>query len=240
MKKKIKRYYLIFLDLLAINLSVYIALSLKFGFNIPYEILHYYFSVSIIFTLAKVVIYNYFSLYDSLWEYASIEELIKVVMAALLANVFGVIYLFFQGNIIPIACLINIAILDVMIIGGIRFSYRVLRRLKNHKSIVKQNSNINILIIGAGATAGMIAKEILNHPNSYGSLKGFIDDDIKKEGKFIYGIKVLGNRYDIYGVSKKYNIDEIILAIPSADNVSLKAIMEECSKTTCKIKTVPV
>lgn len=239
MRKRMKRYYLMIFDLLAICCSMFLALLLKYGFDIPSDNLSFVLQTFVIVSFIKIFVYHVFSLYDSLWEYASIEELMQVVAAVLVSNIVGIIYMFTQSTPLPMGVLLNVVLLEICTIGGIRFSYRILRRMKNHRSILVQKSDNNILIIGAGATAGMIAKEISNRSVSYGKLKGFIDDDTLKEGKSINGIKVLGNRYDIYSVCKKYSIDEIIIAIPSADKLSRKEILEECTRTGCTLKTVP-
>lgn len=239
MRRRIKRYYLIGLDIFTINIAMYIALVLKFGFEIPEACTAFYMSVFIVVSIGKIVIYNYFSLYDSLWEYASIEELIQVVGGVLVSNMFAAVYMFTQKSDIPVTVVINLMMIEVILIGGTRFSYRLMRRMKNHKSIVQQNCDRNVLVVGAGSTAGMIAKEILNHPKAYGHLIGFIDDDLQKDGKSINGKKVLGNRYDIYSIVKRYKINELIIAIPSANKEDRIAIIEECNKTDCVVKTVP-
>jgi len=239
MKKKMRRYYLMLFDIFAICSSVMIALFFRYGFEIPSIDISFCLECALVVLLVKLFIYHSFSLYDSLWEYASIEELMQVVFAVALSSVIANIYMFTQGSPIPISALLNALLLELCLVGGIRFSYRLLRRLKNHRSLVKQNHFSNILVIGAGATAGMISKEIVNRPENYGVLKGFIDDDETIQGKSLNGVKVLGNRYDIYSVCKKYNIDEIILAIPTVDKKARIEILEECTRTGCNLKMVP-
>ena len=239
MKKKMRRYYLMIFDIFAIGISLMTALFFRYGFEIPVTDLSFCFECALVVFLVKLFIYHSFSLYDSLWEYASIEELMQVVFAVVLSSILADFYMFTQGSPIPISALLNALLLELCLVGGIRFSYRLLRRLKNHRSLIKQKHFNNILVIGAGATAGMISKEIVNRPENYGVLKGYIDDDESIQGKSLNGVKVLGNRYDIYSVSKKYNIDEIILAIPTVDKKARIEILEECTRTGCNLKMVP-
>ena len=239
MNKSIKRYYLMAFDILIINLSMVFALTLKFDFAVPQHEWTFFLKTAIIITIGKIAIYHIFSLYNSIWQYASIEELIRIVFAVLVANGFGLIYLLSQGGGVPAACLVMSFMFEMGGISGIRFSYRIMRRFKNKKSIFKQETRKHVLIIGAGSTAGMIAKEMQERPDVHGVLKGFIDDDDHKRGNFINGAKVLGNRYDIYSVVKRYSIDEIIVAMPSADKKATKEIMTECSRCACKVKTAP-
>lgn len=214
-------------------------MALKFDFAIPQSQWAFFFEIAFILTVGKILIFNAFSLYNSIWEYASIEELIRIVLAVSVAGLFGLIYSVSQMHSFPIACLIMTFMFEMAGVSGIRFSYRIMRRFKNKRSIFKQDTRKHVLIIGAGATAGMIAKEMQERPEIHGVLKGFIDDDDHKHGKYINGAKVLGNRHDIYSVVNRYKIDEIIVAIPSADKNVTKEIMEECSRCACKVKTAP-
>lgn len=239
MKKKMKRYYLMLFDILAISLSMLLALVLKYGLDIPKIDLLFCFKIAMVVYLIKIFVYQAFSLYDSLWEYASIEELMQVVFAVVLSTVVAAIYMFTQGNPLPLGVMINAVMFELMFVGGVRFSYRVMRRYKNHRTLLKQKYDRNLLVIGAGATAGMISKEIMNRPDTYGLLKGYIDDNEAIQGKSLNGVKVLGNRYDIYSVAKKYNIDEIILAIPTVEKKDRIEILEECTRTGCNLKIVP-
>ncbi|MCH4890311.1 polysaccharide biosynthesis protein [Acidaminobacter sp. JC074] len=239
MKRKIKKYYMVVFDLFAIMISLMVALLLKYGFAIPGSHIDFLVSTFFVVFVGKVMVYKVFSLYSSLWEYASIEELMQVVGAVLASNVLTILYMYTQKNPIPFGVLVNVMMIEILMVGGIRFSYRVLRRLKNHRSIFRQKTEKNVLIIGAGATGGMISKEIVNHPSEYGKLIGFVDDDPLKEGKTLNGVRILGNRYDIYSICKKYSIDEIILAIPSVDKTSKAEILEECTRTECELKTLP-
>ncbi|MBN2797086.1 MAG: polysaccharide biosynthesis protein [Clostridia bacterium] len=239
MRRKIRRYYLAFFDVLIINLAVILALALRYDFNIPSVQLDEYLTVAMILTIGKIFIYHMFSLYDSIWEYASIEELIRIVFAVAVSSSFGTAYLLMQGTSMKSSVMIMICLLEMAGISSTRFSYRVIRRFKNKRSIFRQDSLKNVLIIGAGATAGMIAKEMQERPEIHGLLKGYIDDADYLHNKYINGAKVLGNRHDIYSVVNRYKIDEIIVAIPSADKKTTKEIMEECSRCNCKVKTAP-
>lgn len=239
MTRKIRRYYLMVFDILAVNLAMIFAMALKFDFLIPQSQWAFFFETAFILTVGKILIFNAFSLYNSIWEYASIEELIRIVLAVSVAGLFGLVYSLSQMNSFPIACLIMTFMFEMTGVSGVRFSYRIMRRFKNKRSIFKQDTRKHVLIIGAGATAGMIAKEMQERPEIHGVLKGFIDDDDLKIGKYINGAKVLGNRHDIYSVVNRYKIDEIIVAIPSADKNVTKEIMAECSRCACKVKTAP-
>ena len=237
--KRRRRYMLFAADALALFLSVWLAMLLKYEWHTALNYVGIFKGIALGVILIKIMVFNHFSLYKSLWEYASIEELIQIVMATFIGNVGGYAYLMLKGERLDFAVIVLIMMIDMISIGAIRFSYRILRRMKNHRSVLKQESPENILIIGAGSTAGMISKEIRNHPDDYGRLIGFIDDDPKKHGIIINGVKVLGNRYDVFSLVKRHGVDQIIFAIPTASPEDRKEILEECKRTGVKVKTVP-
>lgn len=191
------------------------------------------------FVLVKILVYREFSLYKSLWEFASIEELMQIFGASALANSIGYICLWLMGSVVEFRFLALLFVLDAFFVGGIRFSYRIVRRLKNRRPIFSEDSLQRILIIGAGSTAGIISKEIRNHPREYGRVIGFVDDASEKQGVSINGVRVLGTRYDIYSIVRKYKVDQIIFAVPSATGDQKKEILSECKRTGIKVKTVP-
>ena len=239
MKWQIRKLWLVSLDIFVIIASFFFALALKFDFHIPMAQVEFFMENILAYVIFKLIIHKLFSLYNSIWVYASIEEMMRIVAAVLISNTIGIFYLVLQGSILQLSFYIICLMVEMTGILGIRISYRIIRRIKNfgwhfHKSDFKK-----VLIIGAGSTASMIAKEMKEHQSLHGHLVGFIEDDDKSLGQFINGVRILGNRYDIYSVAKRYHVDEIILAIPGKDAQLTREILLECSKCGCKVKTVP-
>lgn len=238
-EKHLKVGSLVLADILLSNAAFLLALYVHHEGAIQQELLLAYKYVWIVVTLIRLVVYNAFKLYDSLWEYASIEELIKVVAAVIVANVAAITFMKYMRFNVYAGIYIIAMTLEVALIGGLRFSYRFMRRIKNQRTRLFSKDHKHILIIGSGSTASLIASEIKNHPQLYGHVIGFIDDDEHKQGKVIAGLKVLGNRYDIYSVVKRFHVDEIIIAIPSQSINDRKEIFNECQKTDAKLKIIP-
>ncbi len=240
METKLSRQlFLIAADILATNAAFLFTLFLHFEGDIPSEVISIYLSSVFILTVGKLLIYRFFDLYNSLWSYASVEELIKILLAVIVANVFGVIYLIYMGERLYFGIYLTSMLFEIAFVSSGRFSYRLVRSLKNRKIFMKQDVQKKILIIGSGATATLIATEIKNHALSYGQVVGFIDEDAKKLNKTIAGVKVLGNNYDIGSIVHKFNINEIIIATPTADPTTLRMIISECKRTPAKVRIVP-
>lgn len=240
METKLRRQlFLILADILAVNAAFLLTLFLHFEGNIPQDIISIYLSSVFVLTAGKLLIYKYFDLYNSLWSYASVEELLKILLAVIVANVFGVIYLIYMGERLYFGIYLTSMLFEIAMVSSGRFSYRLVRNLKNRKMFMKQDIQKKILIIGSGATATLIATEIKNHALNYGQVIGFIDEDAQKLNKTIAGVKVLGNNYDIGSIVHKYNVNEIIIATPTTDPATLRMIVSECKRTAAKVRIVP-
>lgn len=240
METKLSRQlFLIAADILAVNAAFLLTLFLHFEGDIPSEIISIYLRSVFILTVGKLLIYRFFDLYNSLWSYASVEELVKILLAVIVANVFGIIYLIYMGERLYFGIYLTSVLFEIALVSSGRFSYRLVRSLKNRKIFMKQDIEKKILIIGSGATATLIATEIKNHASSYGQVVGFIDEDANKLNKTIAGVKVLGNNYDIGSIVHKFNVNEIIIATPTADPTTLRMIISECKRTAAKVRIVP-
>lgn len=234
-----RQVYLIIADIIAVNVAFLVALFLHYEGNIPPEVTALYLHSLLILTIGKLLIYRYFELYNSLWAYASVEELMKIVFAGVASSVLGTGFLLFMGEKLYFGIYLMSMLLEITIVGVIRFSYRFFRRFKNNYPLTKQKCQKRVLIVGSGATASLIASEIKNHALTYGQVVGFIDEDDHKLNKNIAGVKVLGNKYDIGSIAYRYNVNEIIIAMPTADSATMRMIVDECKRTETKVRIMP-
>lgn len=238
MGRKTKKLILIIIDIILINIAFYLAFYLKFDSNIPLIYLRYIANNFIPITFIKLIIFSYLKLYKNFWKYASIEELIQILAAVFISNIIVLIYFILRQVNFPQKIYILIFIIDILFIGASRLSYRVIRRFRKRK--LNSNNNIKrIMIIGAGDAGAMIIRELKNNIQLNYKPIVVIDDDEKKIGQRINGIPILGQKCDIVHIVKNKNIDEIIIAIPSGNKKQIRAIIDECKKTKCKIKILP-
>ncbi|MBL4938142.1 polysaccharide biosynthesis protein [Clostridium sp. YIM B02515] len=233
------------LDLILIVMSLYFSLLLKFDFHIPSEYI-VFLKLSIIPVIVITILFNIiFNMYEHIWKYASIEELLSIVYSITLSNIVFIIYSYFvnykllenQYYRFPFTVHIIFWILCTVLLGGTRFIYRITEEVKSYDN--NDGKVAKLLIIGAGDAGALLIKEIKKHKELKYDIVGLVDDESSKLGKSIKGVKVLGDRKDIVSISKRYNIDEIILAIPSSTLQTQKEILNICKKTKCKLKTVP-
>ncbi|WP_163195284.1 polysaccharide biosynthesis protein [Clostridium thermarum] len=243
--RKISRF--VYSDTVLIVLSLFGSFLLRFDFGIDraYNAYLHLIVWSILPVIIFTIIFNkIFNLYNSIWRYASIEELLSVIYSTTASNIGFIVYNYFVNYKLlkasyyrfPFSVHIIFWLLSIALLGGSRFLYRIF--LNRDRRIAKDGKR-KLLIIGAGDAAVMLIKEILSHKELNYQIVGLIDDDVNKLNKTISGVKVLGNREDIENICRKYKIEDIIVAIPSADQKTKKDIYNRCKNTKCKLKTLP-
>ena len=186
----------------------------------------------------SLLIFWLFRLYHSLWQYASIAEVYRIAEACIIVEVVHFLSNKIMGNMLPRSCYFNAAIYLIIAICASRFMYRMIRTVLNKYRNIKTSNNV--MIIGAGEATNVIMREIQN--SSYlanSNIACIIDDDRRKVGKYIRGVKVIGTRDKIKEAAKLYDIDEIIFAIPSASNEVKRDILNICKETDCTLKILP-
>lgn len=238
MYKRIRIVYLIVMDVILVQLAYFLSCYIRFEGVIDKQYINIYVANIITITAIKICVFYIFKLYQSLWKYASIEEVLQVIGAVICANGAFIAYMYLKQQHLPRSIYMLTIILEVMFIGGLRFGYRIIRRLK-HSDILSNEEKKRIMIVGAGDAGAMVIKEIKNNPKFNGKPVAIIDDNIKKQGQVINNIPVMGQRLDIASVAYKKEIDEIIICIPSADKEEIKEIIEECKRTKCKLRILP-
>lgn len=235
-----RRTFLVAYDIVAVCCSCFLALLLRYEFQID-AIPDYFMNavwehlpVSIVITL---VLFYIFRLYHSLWAYAGVSEMQNILVASFAsAALQGVTLLFFDRDVPKSYYFFN----AFLLVGATmlsRFAYRFARetRRKRHN----KNNNISVMIVGAGDAGNTIIKEINSSYFSTMRIKAIIDDDPQKQGKYIQGIKVVGGRDKLVENAALLGIDEIIIAIPSAGRRTIKEIVELAGQTGCKLRTLP-
>ncbi len=191
-------------------------------------------------TFIKVIVLYLFGMYNSLWKYAGIEELLKTVAASFVSVAAVILYLVFIQEYLPRSVHIITFALDIFTIGGLRLSYRFFRGIKSFPGVTGIRKNIRkVMVVGAGDAGAVIIKELRNHGELNSVPVVAIDDNNAKLKRRIVGVPILGNRFDIPHLAKKYRVDEIIIAVPSANKKDIKEIVEQCNKTHCILKILP-
>ena len=240
LKKKTSRILmLVLLDICMMLLSSLFTLWLRFDFDlIPSKYIMGVFQYITIDILLMLYVFKLFRLYTSIWQYASINELIRVGISCFIVEALSFLYRSFIYVNLPRSYYVIHLLVFVILIAEVRFSYRILRTI-----IIKiedRYKEINTMIVGAGEAGRLLINEIRLNRNSFNNkIVCVIDDNKEVKNTYIKGIPIVGNRKKIEPACRKYEIEEIIIAIPSATKEEIAGIVEECQKTKCKIKILP-
>ncbi len=187
-----------------------------------------------------LVVFNIFRLYNSVWRYASDTELVNIVIAVFICSILQPVLCWMMGTSLPTSYPFFYGIFLLVFTAGTRFSYRIVRMFQNRRlNRRKLRSRVNCMIVGAGAAGNAILKEIegSNYLNMHVSC--VIDDHSGCHGKYLRGVPIVGDRNCIPYCVQKYDIDEIIIAIPSANRNTLRPILDICKETGCKMRILP-
>lgn len=239
------RHYLLF-DLLAMTIVPAIALILRLDNMMDWQPylapLAVYTGFSIVI---KLVMYYKLGMYKHLWRYASIEEVSVILIAIFTAGfTFNIIYLLLLPLFpkIPHAIPRSVPAIDLMLSLVIHGGIRLLGRMYSTEQKKREpalDTTRSVLIIGAGNSGTMIAKELLRNPAGGLTPVGFIDDDPRKRGGVIYGIPVLGDREKIPEVCKRMKISQVLIAMPSASGKTIQSILRITEPLKIKTRTLP-
>lgn len=232
-------------DVLIIVGSYFMALVMRFDFRIdmiPDEYMAGYLWSMPFWIVSTIVIYYIYRLYHSIWAFVSITELKRITIADLVLIPVYIIGAVFMELHMPKSYYFMGYILSCVCCAGVRFSYRYIRfyvRSLQNSIRKEEKEKDRIMVIGAGTVGQTLIREIRKADSVHARVVCAIDDNPEKRGRFLEGIPVVGNRYDIVDMVKKYDINRIIYAIPSTTGQNRKDILNLCKETGCRMQTVP-
>lgn len=224
-------------DFLSIPVAWFGAYWLRFNLDqIPKEIF-----TQALYMLPWVMIFQaigfwVFGLYRGVWRFASIPDLTRIVKAVIMGSLMTLLAIFLSTRLqnIPRSVIPLYSMLVLLILGGSRFVYRWSKD-KRYLSLHGQR----VLIVGAGVAGESLVRDLLRDAsNSYMPI-AFVDDREQKLGRELHGIRVVGSCDDIPDVVKRYTIDMILIALPSANASEMRRIVAICESTQKPVRTLP-
>lgn len=236
-RSRLRLIYFIVLDIITVVCAAFIPMIFRFGiFTLDMNYVHLELH-QLPFDIAILIVVNVIlKLYNRVWTYASLNEMKDCVKAATIIEILYIAYkTIFNFGMPKSYYPLNWMILIMMLCAS-RISIRLVRR-----ALVKRNKSddkINVMIVGAGAAANALIREITYGPGSYQAVC-VIDDNPAKLHATIQGVPVVGNRDYIEIAANKYQVQEIIIAIPSATPYEIRNLIEICNTTKAKVKRLP-
>ena len=199
-----------------------------------------YFVIGVL-ALINIMVLALFRLYNNLWEYASIDEAVQIMLALMLSTLGGAVVLWAIGDRLPIRVSFAAWLMLTLFCGGVRALFRVMPlQMRKFAAPVANQPRPRSLIVGAGETGSLVINRMLSKdPLMPGIPLLAVDDNREKRGQRIHGIKVEGTSADIEKLVEAYGIEQIVVAIPSATLNDRKRIYDICTRTDCKLRTLP-
>jgi FlaA1/EpsC-like NDP-sugar epimerase len=179
-----------------------------------------------------------FGLYGQMWRYASVLEARRVVLAGLTAGGFIVagVTLATDGlRPIPLSVAILGSVVTCVGFGAVRFQSRLFA-FRRRETVGERT---RVLVVGAGDAGAMILKDILENPSVGLRAVGVVDDDPRKIGRALYEVPVVGTRADIVGLVTRLEVDQVLLAIPSAPSNLIQDVAALCEEADVALRVLP-
>ena len=228
----------VLMDAVLLNVAMYFALWLRFDTpHPPAEYLLPLEQVALYFTIGSLAIFFALRIYHRLWQYAMARDGLVLVMGLTLSALLlaAMIYLSGDGAHYPRTVFAMFWMLGIVLIGGMRF---IRRSLSEGKWLPFHSEGTRVLILGAGKTGEMVALELRRHPD-VGQAVGFLDDDVRKLGMQMGGLRVLGRLSEFAAVVASMPVDQVIIAMPTADGTVVRRIVDEAARLKIHARIVP-
>lgn len=233
---RFRKPIILLIDLLLVNASMFLAFAIRFDWRFTESTIFSCIYFMAWATFIRITLFAFFGLYQWSFRYASVSEAINVLKAVTAGSLFLIAVAFFTQRIEMGRSVLLIEYLICLFLSGVsRFSPRVLIKFAQ----LKPSNLRRVVIVGAGAAGEMVVREMINTRERMYQPVGFIDDNPNKLNSRMHGIRVLGAIKDIKEIISYYNIEEVIIAIPSASGSVIRDIVSKCENADVKIKTVP-
>lgn len=246
MLSKVYQYTLFIGDMILVNVAFLVALLLHFDFCIPGDYWAIYLQIFFVLSLINLATNLCFKVYKCLLRYMSIHDFTQLIASNLLSTLLFYIYTKVYPISLPNGIYLIYLLILILFTLGSRISVRLIidgyRHLKalyrNTFPIHDTHSAIRTMLVGAGTAANILIKD-MNLVSSHRQIILAVDDSKLKQSHRLIGIPVLGNIEQIPQLARIYDIEEIIIAIPSASKKRITEIINICSHTTCKLMIFP-
>ncbi len=240
---QIKAVFLMVYDVMAINISYFIALWIRFDgvfSEIPEKYLDPYVYFIPIYTLISLIIFYLLRMYHSVWEYVSVRELMRAALGSVAASIVHIVLITLIFGRMPISYYLWGSCFQVLLLLAARFSYRIFSAVPQLFGTDTGNHSYHrVMIIGAGDAGRMLLENIQKTRANKDRVVCMIDDNPNKQNRYFDGVQIVGSRDDILHSVEKFNIDRIYIAMPSASKENIRDIVNICKETGCETKTLP-
>lgn len=233
--EQVRLAWAIFLDLVVIAAAYAAALLLRFDSSIPHDSAAFAVRILPFIAAAYIAANVAFGVYRTVWAYGSLGDILALFRPVLLITlvVFGVNF-WVSDRELPQSVILMAGSLIFPGMAVVKMRTRLLRRLP-----WVDTASQRLLILGAGHTGQLLARELQNSPGLNYQPVGFLDDDPKKQNSRIHGLRVLGSLGDLEGSIRRSDVDGVAIAIPRAPGTMIRSIVAACQRANVPVRIVP-
>ena len=238
MKPNVKHLLLLLIDVTLLNIALWFSFYLRYEGRIPFSFMQPWGYLALVMVTARIVCFIAFGLYQSLWSYSSLPELAQILKAVTVSSLLQ----YLICNLLDFRISRSVFIIDfgvvLILTGASRLMIRMRRELLagldlRHKPVKR------IVVVGAGYTGALIIREMLGEHSATHRPVAVVDDDPNKISRRLHGVPVAGKVDQLPQVCRKYDADEILVAIPSAPKSRLREIVNLAKKTGLPVRILP-
>lgn len=240
-----RKIIFILTDIIAVTFSLIASIWLKFDKLDPQHIHFLFFLVPLLIPVCLATFWT-MGLYNRTLRFTSIPDLIAVFLAVSSCSILKLASVYFLDSYKSFSAVFIIDwMLSLLLVGGSRIAPRILLNFAELKPVrnwfhgTEEKNSKRTLIVGAGQAGESVIREIKRNSHLPIDIVGFVDDAAKKQHQIIHGEKVLGPCKEIGNIVESENVDEIIIAIPSATGEELRKIVSLCQNSKVRFKTLP-
>ena len=234
-----KRRILVFIfDLVLVSLSLCLAFLLRFDFSIPQPEINLFWECLMVVLVVKPLVFIAIGFYQNLWNYASVQDAIEIFKGVTFASILTAFAVLFLRQFTPVPR--SIFLLDWFLLFAFLAASRLIWRI--YRESYRFGSSCEgprTLIIGAGEAGSLLLKEIRRQMHSTYNIVGFVDDDPEKKGMKLHGVPVLGHTKNLRAIIRLNEIEDVVIAIPSADKRTIRTLVDSCRNAKVTFKTLP-
>jgi FlaA1/EpsC-like NDP-sugar epimerase len=244
MLQYLRNRFFLALDILLLPLAVYLAFMLRTD---DVGIANYGLTCIELAALSAVIIPAVFiitTVYNRYWPFASLDELLLLCGATVAGVGASVIAASLVNSLLPVpapymprSIPFLFALLALVATAFPRVIVRTISYRRHWQRSTEESQHV--FIMGAGEAGSLIAQELRSHPQLNMEVVGFIDDDDAKRGLRIHGVPVLGNRFEIPRYALRYDVHQVIIALPSAPGTIIREVIKICSEAHLQARTMP-
>ena len=226
-------------QVLLVVLSYLLSFEFRSDFRAPHDYLPLLFKTLPLLILCRLVLFYHYGLFTGWWSYVGMQDVVNIFKAVFLSSIAfltGMVFIFgIEG--FPRSVLIMDGILLFLFLTGARV---LVRMQHDNNRIAKSSSNgKNVLIAGAGNAGVVILNEIRKDSKTKLHPVGFVDDNSYKKGSTIQGLPVLGTCSEIPDIASTFDIDQVLICMPSAPWKDLHEIYDLCKRAGIRFRALP-